>query len=156
MGDPVDRAVPGTLPNATRWRKAFQVVARSLAVSWASPVTLLGLLLVAVALASRGRAARVSGVIEAHGGWLSRLLERATLLPRGVAALTLGHVVLGVDRESLARHRAHERVHVRQYERWGPLFLPAYAGASLWAWARGGDPYLDNWFEREARARSTA
>ena len=41
-------------------------------------------------------------------------------------------------------------VHVRQCERWGPLFLPAYGVASLVAWARGKRPYLDNRFEREA------
>jgi len=47
--------------------------------------------------------------------------------------------------------RAHEQVHVGQMERWGILFLLAYPLASLWAWARGGHPYLDNAFEREAR-----
>jgi hypothetical protein len=46
--------------------------------------------------------------------------------------------------------RAHERVHVRQCERWGIFFLPAYLGGSLWAAMRGGDPYRDNPFEREA------
>jgi hypothetical protein len=41
---------------------------------------------------------------------------------------------------------------VRQCERWGPLFLPAYAIASLSAWVRGRDPYEGNRFEREAFA----
>ncbi len=120
---------------------------------WAFPTTLVGLLLVALALASRGRVARVGGVLEAHGGWLSPLLER-WLPPRGgVDALALGHVVLGHSAASLERNREHERVHVRQCERWGPLFIPAYLCASLWARVRGRDAYLDNRFEREARAR---
>ena len=41
-------------------------------------------------------------------------------------------------------------MHVRQYERWGPLMLPLYLLASGLAWCRGFDPYLDNPFEREA------
>ncbi|MDO8964417.1 MAG: hypothetical protein Q7W30_08015 [Coriobacteriia bacterium] len=48
----------------------------------------------------------------------------------------------------------HEHVHVRQYERWGPFFLPAYAISSLVQLARGGDPYRDNRFERQAYAES--
>ena len=64
--------------------------------------------------------------------------------------MTLGHVVLGRDLHCLESTRAHERIHVRQVERWGPLFLPAYALASLMAFSRGGHPYHDNVFEREA------
>ena len=60
------------------------------------------------------------------------------------------HVVLGLDGPTLDRTRAHERVHVRQCERWGPLFLPAYGLASLLAWWRGHDAYRENRFEREA------
>ena len=65
--------------------------------------------------------------------------------------MTLGHVVLGRDQASLDRSRAHERVHVRQAERWGPLFLPAYLAASVWSLLRGRHYYQDNCFEREAR-----
>ena len=50
----------------------------------------------------------------------------------------------------LDRTRAHELVHVRQYERWGPLFVPAYLLSSAYFLIRGCDPYLDNPFEREA------
>ena len=39
---------------------------------------------------------------------------------------------------------------MRQYERWGPLFIPLYLGASAWALASGREPYWDNPFEREA------
>jgi hypothetical protein len=75
-----------------------------------------------------------------------------TLPATGVLALTLGHVILGRDRSCLERCRRHERVHVGQYERWGPLFLPAYAASSLWQLACGRDPYRDNHFERQAFA----
>jgi hypothetical protein len=65
--------------------------------------------------------------------------------------LTFGHVVLAQDAQALECTRAHERVHVRQYERWGPLFIPAYAASSLWAFARGRHFYFHNAFEEEAR-----
>jgi len=125
---------------------------RALAVLWASPTTLVGVLALAVAVATGGRAALVDGVLEAHGGWIRRILERFPVGRGGVAALTLGHVVLGASSAALAATRVHERVHVAQCEGWGPLFLPAYAIASLWARLRGGDAYRDNAFEREAFA----
>jgi hypothetical protein len=125
------------------------ILSRSIAYLWASPTTLVGLLLVGLAVATRGRAARVAGVIEAHGGWVSALLEKLPVRG-GVEALTLGHVILGRSAAGLERLRSHERVHVRQAERWGPIFVPAYVCASLWARARGGDSYRDNPFEREA------
>jgi hypothetical protein len=68
-----------------------------------------------------------------------------------IAAITLGHVVLARSAADLARCRLHELVHVRQYERWGPLFPPLYLLASCSALLRGTHPYLDNHFEREAR-----
>ncbi|MBY0513174.1 MAG: hypothetical protein K2P78_04590 [Gemmataceae bacterium] len=70
------------------------------------------------------------------------------------AAMTLGHVILGRDVECLDDCRDHEQVHVRQAEAWGALFLPAYLAASVWAASRGRHYYLDNWFERDARART--
>ena len=73
-----------------------------------------------------------------------------------VAAITLGHVVLGVSLDALTATRAHERAHVRQFERWGLLMLVLYPLAGLWVWLRGGHPYRDNWFERDARAAETA
>jgi len=101
----------------------------------------------------------VDGVVEVHGGLVTRVLKTMPTTgsfrqPAGAAALTLGHVVFAVDAEALERTRIHERVHVRQYERWGPLFLPAYAAASLIAKTRGEHGYLANRFEREAYAVS--
>ncbi|HET9328307.1 MAG TPA: hypothetical protein VFQ05_16185 [Candidatus Eisenbacteria bacterium] len=119
---------------------------------WASPATALGLVVAAVCVAGRGRIRRRDGVFEVRDGWARVALERWVPIRGGAEALTLGHVILGRSEEALRRFAAHERVHVRQYERWGPFFLPAYACASLWAWTLGGDPYLDNVFEREAHA----
>ncbi len=116
---------------------------------WASPATFLGLV-VAGALLRHGRLTVVDGVVEAHSPMLYSALTRSTLLAGGVDAMTLGHVVIGRSARALEITRAHERVHVRQYERWGPLFLPAYFLAGAYALARGGHPYFDNPFEREA------
>lgn len=109
------------------------------------PNTLLGLALALLAIGTGGCAAVVGGVIEAHGGAVTPLLRR-----RRIRAITLGHVVLGRHSQALDDTRQHERVHVRQYERWGPLFLAAYGLSSLVAWLRKRDPYLDNFLEREA------
>ncbi|MDH3404995.1 MAG: hypothetical protein OES32_05400 [Acidobacteriota bacterium] len=125
---------------------------RLLAYLWAAPSTLLGLVLGALCRLGGGALRLTGGVVEVEGRWLAWLLERAPVPPAGVEALTLGHVVLGRSPGCLERCRAHERIHVRQYERWGPLFLPAYAASSLWQWLRGRDPYRDNRFEREAYA----
>jgi hypothetical protein len=116
---------------------------------WAAPATALGLAFVPLAWVSGGRAGVVRGVVEVHGGLAAAFLRRPPLI-RSAAAMTLGHVVLGQDQDCLDCSRDHEHVHVRQYERWGPFFLPAYLGASLVLWLRGGDPYFDNPFEREA------
>jgi hypothetical protein len=117
---------------------------------WAAPNSLLGLLLGLAWWLAGARAQRVDGVLElvlpdapasaSPGRWR---------LP--FAAITLGHVVLAVDAHEMARCRVHERVHVTQYERWGPLFLPAYLGSSLWQWLQGRRAYWDNRFEVEAR-----
>jgi len=69
-----------------------------------------------------------------------------------IGAITLGHVVLAQDQATLERSRIHERVHVRQYERWGLLFPLLYLGSSAGALLRGGNAYEDNHFEREAFA----
>lgn len=117
---------------------------------WASPNTLAGLAWALLARATGGGWSIHSGVIEAQGGWAKALLKRMPFVKGGAAAITIGHVVIAQSDESLDRTREHERVHVRQYERWGPLFLPAYISAGLWQWAHGKDPYRDNPFEVEA------
>ena len=118
---------------------------------WASPNTVLGLVPALLSRCCGGSLRRVSGTLEASGPLLAFLLRNATLLRGGAAAITFGHVILGRSPDVLARVRAHERVHVRQYELLGPFFLPAYLIASLWALVLGRDAYRDNVFERAAR-----
>jgi hypothetical protein len=127
-------------------------VSTVLAYLWASPATALGLLFALLALRG-GHIASRDGVLEVYGPLVRWALTHLTIVRGGVAAITLGHVVLGCDGCSLEWTRTHERVHVGQYERWGPFFVPAYLAASLWAYLRGRDFYWDNMFEREARAR---
>ena len=96
----------------------------------------------------------VDGVLEAHGPALAWMLTHLVPLSGGATAMTFGHIVLARDAQSLDDTRAHERVHVRQCERWGPLFVPAYLIASLFAVLRGRHHYFDNPFEREAYVAS--
>jgi hypothetical protein len=111
---------------------------------------MLGLGFAGVAAATGGHVRLVDGVLEADGGWLGPLLRHGVPIRGGAAAMTLGHVVLGRDAAALAATRLHERAHVRQCERWGPAFLPAYAAASLGAILHGQHPYHGNAFERAA------
>ena len=117
---------------------------------WTLPTTLTGLWLLPLAYLTGGAAQRVNGVLEIYGGCVGWLLQHCPFLKGGVSAMTLGHVVLARDRMTADLTRAHERVHVRQAQRWGPFFIPAYLLASLIALLRGKRPYLDNPFEREA------
>ncbi len=119
---------------------------------WPLPVSLLGLLVALIARSSGGRMQRVEGVLEVAGGWPARVLRHGFPFSGAVAAITLGHVVVAVSRDALTSTRAHERAHVRQFERWGALLLVLYPLAGLIAWLRGGNPYRDNVFECEARA----
>lgn len=112
---------------------------------WASPNTLIGLLLGVLLLLLGARWRRKGGVFEIAP------LKRRRKSRWPFTAITLGHVILCSHPDELARLRAHERVHVRQYERWGPFFLPAYLLAGAWQWLRGRRAYWDNPFEVEAR-----
>ena len=122
---------------------------------WALPNTLIGLAVLPLLVASGGHAQVVNGVLELHGGLVTWLLRRLVPLRGGAVAVTLGHVVLGRDRHALALTRLHERAHVRQYESWGPAFIPAYLAAGAWALCSGHDPYADNYFERRASAQES-
>ena len=129
---------------------------RLLLTLWALPVTVLGMLVVLMARCSGGEVRRVEGVLEASGGWPAWVLQRGFPFSGPVAAITLGHVVVGLSLEALDATRIHERVHVRQFERWGVLLLVLYPLAGLHAWLRGGCPYRDNVFEQEARLAESA
>ncbi len=119
---------------------------------WAAPCSAVGLACALPLLALRARAVRRDGVVEVAfarcPAWLQRCLP--------FVAITLGHVVIATSAAELERLRAHELAHVRQYERWGAAFFIAYAASSLAQWLRGGRPYWDNLFEREARQAEQA
>ncbi len=69
-----------------------------------------------------------------------------------IRAQTLGRYVFA--REPLSPEVVeHELEHVRQWERLGPLFLPAYLGSSASALMRRRHPYWTNRFEVAARRR---
>ncbi len=117
---------------------------------WALPVTLLGLL-IALPFA-RLHSVDAEGLLHFVARperWLGRYLRRSNIL-----AFTLGATVTyadagGLQQPTLVRH---ERAHVVQTLVLGPLFLPLYGLASLWQFVRGGHPYFDNVFERQAHA----
>ena len=117
---------------------------------WPLPLTLLGLALALMVRLSGGSWTIRGGVVEACGPVARMLLQLHPV--RGVIAMALGHVVIARDSSCLIRTSAHEREHVRQFERWGLLFPVAYAGESCYRWMRGQDAYLDNRFERAAEA----
>lgn len=118
-----------------------------LLIVWVSPTTLPAACIGCLGLLFGTSVQRKGNTLEFHGGLVSWLLSKT---PVNAAAITLGHVIWGRSTELLDDCRAHELVHVRQYERWGPLFLPMYLLFSLSNWAQRQHPYYDNPFEREA------
>lgn len=128
-------------------RDALRRICQPVLWLWAAPASLLGLVYASATIPWHTRFQFRSGVIECYGPPIRWLLE---CLPVPAMALTLGHVVFGQTDTALDVCREHELVHVRQYERWGPLFLPLYFGYSIWLKLHGRNAYLENPFEREA------
>jgi len=112
---------------------------------WAMPNTLGGLVVCLPFLLPGFNCRLCQGVIELHGKGIAWMLDRFSM-----SAVTLGHLILARNEGEIGWCRVHERVHVRQYEQWGPLFIPAYLAAGTIAWVRGRRPYRDNIFEVEA------
>lgn len=136
---------PSRYATLKRWARVF----------WASPTSLVGLLLALMFLLAGAEWRRVDGVLEVALKPRPSL-ARSRSRPRSpwrlpFSAITFGHVVLGISPHELDRLRAHEHTHVRQCERWGPLFLPAYLLAGAWQWVMGRRAYWDNPFEVDAR-----
>lgn len=120
---------------------------------WASPCTAIGLTFALVMIVLGGKAKVVRGALE--------VTYRETQTDCGTFAkklpfrgIVFGHVILAATRDELQRIGPHERIHVEQYERWGPLFFFAYGASSFWQLIRGRSPYWNNRFEVEARERS--
>ena len=131
-----------------RRRRAAARIARYI---WAAPCTVVGLCLIAPAFLFGARARVVDGVVEVEVPLLAKPTGCLKTLPFN--AITFGHIVVAASESELNRLRAHEHEHVRQYERWGIFFFAAYPAASFWQLLRGQRPYIDNWFEIQARAK---
>lgn len=126
----------------------MSALARLLMLVWVSPNSMVGLLIGMTGLATGGRAQIRRGCLEFSGGLVCWILKR--LPPGGVLAMTLGHIIIGQTESGLSVARDHEHVHVRQYERWGPFFVPAYLSCSFFLWLQNRDCYRENPFEIEA------
>ena len=129
---PVSRRAPGGVRAAARPDGLGSLVPRRRpwwGYLWAAPNSLVGL---AGAATARHRPVRWRGVLLIEG---SRAGLARFLAWRGFGAITLGHVIIAGER--LDDHLlAHELAHVRQHERWGPLFYPAYLLASVAGYRR--------------------
>jgi hypothetical protein len=92
--------------------------------AWTVPNTVLGLLLGAFTF-QLPRAQDGAFVFDRGPRGLTRLLRAM-----GRTAMTVGFVIVAavpVEGTLLA----HERHHVRQYARWGPLFIPVYLALAI-------------------------
>jgi len=129
----------------------MSILAHVMRLLWPLPWTGLGLAVGLLGLLSGGKVRRRGPVLEFYGGLVARLLGRMPNRPLG---MTLGHTILGVSAAGLDTVRRHEMVHVGQYERWGPAFVPVYLFHSARLWLAGKDAYRDNPFEKEAYAKT--
>ena len=120
----------------------------ALSVVWASPYSCFGLCVGVMGCLTGGQVHREGCALEFHGGAVNYFIKH--VCGPWVSAITFGHTILGKNAEILAACREHEWVHVRQYQRWGPLFGPAYLLSSVIVWSQGKRAYRDNHFEREA------
>lgn len=125
----------------------MRVLGYPLGYLWALPNTLLGVAFLPPTIFSGGRVTVRRGALELSGGAVAWYLRT---LCGGVGAMTLGHVILGRDRRMLDYTRDHEHVHIAQYMRWGPLFIPMYGLSSLMCKWKGQNPYFENRFEKVA------
>jgi hypothetical protein len=95
------------------------------------------------------------------GDLLGLTVMRASGIHRPTRVVTLDDVTAVVVEDPRVGRRVpldertlvHESEHIRQWRRWGPLYLPLYFGSSGLALLRGRHPYDDNWFEVAARRR---
>ena len=122
-------------------------------VIWAAPCSIIGLAVAASIVALGGKAKYSSIALEVtFRPSEAQCRKLARMLP--FHAITLGHVIIAVTEHDLNCLRAHELIHVQQYERWGVAFFVAYAASSIWQLLKGRKAYWDNYFEVQARLRS--
>lgn len=99
---------------------------------WTLPNTLLGLLVGALTFQRPRLEGDVIVFDEAPRGFTRWLASR------GFSAMTIGHVIVSA-RPLQGALLTHEMVHVWQYRRLGPLFLPIYLVLSI-AFGYGENP----------------
>lgn len=116
---------------------------------WAAPWSVWGGCIGILGLLTGGGVQRSGRIVEFWGGALPLFLRYFPFVA-GSPVATFGHVVVGRSKRHLEACRPHQLVHVRQYECWGPLFVPAYLTWWLVLLCCGKHPYYDNPFEREA------
>ncbi len=116
---------------------------------WVLPNTILGFLLGFNSLFSSKRV-RVVGPFPNHFELDNPWFLKLTPFP----AMTFGHCVLCKSKKEALEWRKHELVHIKQYERLGPFFLPLYLASSCIALLGGYSPYYDNIFEIDAYNKS--
>jgi hypothetical protein len=119
---------------------------------WAAPLTLFGLLVAALLYALSG----FRGQWRVKSPAISLITPLSTQLfshPKlNLSALCIGQLIIARDEGNLQSSWAHECVHIRQAQRYGPLFPFLYCGHSLWCALTGRHAYWNNVFEVEARA----
>ena len=86
---------------------------------WTSPNTLIGLVL-GLGTFQRPRLAHGAIIFDRAPRGLTALMLRANRV-----AMTVGFVILSAQPVT-GPLLAHEQHHIRQYEVWGPLFIPVY------------------------------
>jgi len=126
---------------------------RILSYLWALPATSLGLFVGLGGLVTGSKFQVRKGVLEICGGFADTVLDMGIPGIGEMPAMTLGHVIIARDKRLLRRWRAHERVHVEQFERLGPFLIPILFGWAIWLSLTGRDPYYDNPIELEAYGR---
>jgi hypothetical protein len=126
-----------------------------LPVIWASPMTLLGLVLIYLDGGRRLRRVAPIGVFEYLAEPVGSFYWFFTRY--GFGAITLGGVIIYKSNQSASDSQLHEFVHVRQTQLLGIFFPVAYGLASLWAALRygWGMMYKMNVFEIMAREQSS-
>ncbi len=95
-------------------------MATALGFLWTLPNTLIGLVLGLLTF-QRPRLAGGALVFDRRPRGLTWVLSR--LMRR--TAMTVGFVILSAEPVA-GSLLAHEEHHIRQYRRWGPLFIPVY------------------------------
>lgn len=135
-GDSLGRVVAAWHPQPPR-----TTAGRVATAAWAAPLTIVGALLAGAGGARAAWDARRGCWVATGVRGPSALLLRSL----GLQANAIGHVVVVITDRPSDRLLDHEAVHVRQFERLGPL-LPL-----LYAWFSARHGYRENPFERAAR-----